>query len=140
MARCLKIYLYIHWLVYIIIHLSTFYQPLKNNSQSYAQTKIKRFPCTKFVIAPIKGFWLITEMQECTTVFISQEKDKGQSQKCKKTCQWKLIFVICSYGTWARRHAKHARHIGKWSRRHTRHVGTNIQGTLAHEHKSKQGV
>ena len=48
------------------------------------KTKIKPYHCTKFAIAPIKGFWFVREMQECTTVFISQEKDKEQSQKFKK--------------------------------------------------------
>ena len=33
-----------------------FYYPLKNNSHCYAQTKIKPFYYTQFVIAPIKGF------------------------------------------------------------------------------------
>ena len=33
-----------------------FCEPLKNNSQSYAQTKTKAFHVTKFVIALVKGF------------------------------------------------------------------------------------
>ena len=72
----------------------TFYKPLKNNSQSYAQTKIKPFYCTKFVIAPVKGFYLVREMQERTTVsFISQEKDKEHSQKYKENMFLKTYFI-----------------------------------------------
>ena len=47
----------------------TVYQPLKNNSQSFTQTKMKPFYCTKFVIAPVKGFRLIREMHKCITEF-----------------------------------------------------------------------
>ena len=56
--------------------------------------------------------------------FISLEKDNEQSQNVTKTCYWKLIFVIRSYSTWARRHTKHASHVGTWARRHARHVDT----------------
>ena len=54
-------------------------------------------------------------MQECTTVFISQEKDKEQSQKCKENMLLKtfLSFVVIQ-----------REHVGTQSR----------QGMLAREH------
>ena len=67
---------------------STFYYPLKNNFQSYAQTKVKPFYCTKFVMAPVKGFQLVRETQECTTVLFHKE----QSQKSKKNKLLKTYF------------------------------------------------
>ena len=55
--------------------------------------KQKPFHCAKFVIAPIKGFWLVREMQECTKVFISQEKRQKKLQKCKEKMLFKLILT-----------------------------------------------
>ena len=73
--------------------------------------------------------------------FISQEKERKDHYKnVRVTYYWKLIFVICSYSTWARRHEKHARHVGMWAREHARHVGTRAckharhVGTWAHKH------
>ena len=84
--------------------------------------------------------------------FISQEKErKNHYKNVRETYYWKLIFVICSYSTWARRHEKHARHVGMWAlkqarhvgtwaREHARHVGTRARkharhvGTWAHKH------
>ena len=91
-------------------------------------------------------------MQECKTVLFHREKRKNNRKSVRKTYYWKLIFVICSYSTWTRRHVgtkkharyvgtyarkarwhvrtqdtlarKHARHIGTWARKHTRHVST----------------
>ena len=65
----------------VIIHLQPFFNHLKL-TLSFTQTKIKLFYCIKFVIAPVKGFPLVRETQECTTFdipllassFISQEK------------------------------------------------------------------
>ena len=98
-------------------------EPLKNNSQSYAQTNVKPFYCTKCVIAPVKGFWFVREMQECTTVLFHRKKTKN-NHMLLKTCYWKLIFVICSCSTWTCKHAKHARHIDTWARKHARYVAT----------------
>ena len=64
---------------------------------------------------------MVREMQECTTVFISQEKDKEQSQKCKENMLLKtyLSFVVIQ----------------------REHVGTQRrQGMLAREHVSMQGT
>ena len=86
--------------------------------------------------------------------FISLEKDNEQSQNVTKTCYWKLIFVIRSYSTWARRHAKHASHVGTWARRHAstwahmhaRHVGNWVRkharhvGTWARKHARHVGT
>ena len=52
--------------VYITLS-PTVYQPLKNNSQNFTQTKIKPFYCTMFAIAPVKK--LVRKMKECTTEF-----------------------------------------------------------------------
>ena len=60
-------------LAHIIIHLSTFINYLKITLKVMLKQK-----------SPIKGFWVVREMQECATVFISQEKDKEQSQKWKE--------------------------------------------------------
>ena len=50
---------------------------LLTTSQSYAQTKIKPFYCTKFVIAPIKGIHPVRAVQECTTVlFLRKKKER----------------------------------------------------------------
>ena len=70
----------------------TFYKPLNNNSQSYAQTKIKPFYCTKSVIAPVKGFRLVRAMQECITVLFDIKTKKEQSQKCKENILLKTYF------------------------------------------------
>ena len=102
------------------LHLLSF---IKNNSQSYAQTKIKPFHCTKFV------FRLVKEMQECTAVLFHRKKIKNNHKNVRKTCYWKLIFVICSYSTW--RH-KHARHAGTWAHKHARHVGTRARKHAKH--------
>ena len=59
-------------------------------------------------------------MQECTTVFISQEKDKEQSQICKKNMLLKILSIVVI----AREHA------GTQSRK----------GMLAREHVSTQGA
>ena len=68
--------------------------------------------------------------------FVSQEKERKNSHKnVRKTYYWKLIFVICSYSTWA------SRHIGTKSTQDTlvrEHVST--QSTLAHEHVSTQNT
>ena len=51
---------------------------IKMNSQSHAQAKFKSFYCTEFVIASVKGFRLLREMQECTTFLFHTRKDKEQ--------------------------------------------------------------
>ena len=50
----------------------TVYEPLKNNPQISTRTKFKTFYIRKFVIAPVKGFRLVEEMQECSTEFSKQ--------------------------------------------------------------------
>ena len=72
--------------------------------------------------------------------FISQEKTKSNLKNVRKTCYWKLIFVICSYSTWRFKDArhvdtwphKHARHVGTWARKHARHVGTRARKHARH--------
>ena len=79
-------------------------------------------------------------MQECTTVLFHRKKTKNNHKNVRETCYWKLIFVICNYSTWARRHAKHARHVGTWgrkarkawARRHPRHVDTWARKHVRH--------
>ena len=104
----------------------TFYQPLKNNSRNYAQTKMKSFLCVKFVIAPVKGFWLVREMQECTAVIenlylsfavIAREHVATQSTQGTLTREHARHEHVI---TWTH---KHVRHIGTWAREHARHVG-----------------
>ena len=115
----------------------TFYEPLRNNSESYVETKSKPFYFRKFVITLVKGFWLVTEMEECPTVFFHRKKQRTIARKCV----WKLIFVIFSHSTWNCRHAKHASHVGTWARKARKawgceHVST--QGTLARQYLSTQ--
>ena len=93
----------------------------------------KPFHCTKFVIAPVKGFWLVREMQECTTVLFHRKMTKNNHKNERKICYWKLVFVICSYSTWARRHAKQG--MSTWPREHV-----DTLDTLAPEHVSKQST
>ena len=98
-------------------------------------------------------------MQECTTVLFHRKKTKNNHKNVRKTCYWKLIFVICSYSTWARRHAstqgtpapkaskmwarRYAIHVGMWVRKHGRYVATSAckhtkhVGTLVREHVRK---
>ena len=64
--------------------------------------------------------------------FISQEKDKEQSQNVRKTCYWKRIFVISVIAR---------EHVGMQSTQRTlvrEHVDT--PDTLAREHVSTQGT
>ena len=65
------IYLYISYLPPVIIHLLLFINHFNNKITltSFTQTKVKPFYCTKFFIAPVKSFFLVKEMQECTTEF-----------------------------------------------------------------------
>ena len=51
--------------VYMYIHIYNRYNP----SQSFSQTRIRSFYCAKFVIEPVKGFHLVTKMQECASEF-----------------------------------------------------------------------
>ena len=76
--------------------------------------------------------------------FYFSEKRQGKSTKnLRKTCHWKLNFVIWSYSTLALRHARHigmstrehARHIGTWACKHARYVGT-----WAHKHARHVGT
>ena len=56
------------------------------NTQSSAQTKMKPFYCTKFVIAPFKGFRLLREckkvMQECRNVLLLESIASIQNTIC----------------------------------------------------------
>ena len=87
----------------------------------------------------------------CATVLFGRKKTKNNHKNVRKTCYWKLTFVICSYSTWTRRHAKHARHVATWARkawarRHARHVDTWVRkherhtGTWAHKHARHVGT
>ena len=65
MTRYLKshIYIYIYQIAPSRYNLSPIiYQLPNNNSQSFTQTKIKPFHCTKFVITPVKGFCLVRDI------------------------------------------------------------------------------
>ena len=85
-------------------------------------------------------------MEECTSILFHRKKTKNNHKNVRRTCYWKLIFVICCYSTWARKHTKHARHVGKWAckarkaRKHARHIGTWARkharhvGTWARKH------
>ena len=93
-------------------------------------------------------------MQECTAVLFHRKKTKINHKNVRKTCYWKLIFVICSYSTWRRKHARnvgtwarnHVRHVGTWARNHARHVGTWARnharhaGTWARKHARNVGT
>ena len=85
MARCLKSFLIYSFGPAHYNSSLTFYLPLKNNTQSYVQTKIKPFYCTKFVIAPAKGSHLVREMQECTAVLFHRKKTKRNHKNVRKT-------------------------------------------------------
>ena len=58
----------INYIPSVLIYVLPFINHLKITLkiQSSTQTKIKPFYCTKFVIAPIKGFRLVREMPEGT--------------------------------------------------------------------------
>ena len=62
---------YINYLPSILIHVLPFTNNLKIalKVQSSTQTKIKPFYCTKFFIAPVKGFRLVGEMPEYSIEF-----------------------------------------------------------------------
>ena len=78
----------------------------------------------------------------CATVLFGRKKTKNNHKNVRKTCYWKLIFVICSYSTWTRRHAKHTRHVATWARTQdtlTREY-VSTKDTLAREHVSTQGT
>ena len=73
------IYMYKYIFIYILydlpsvlIHVLPFFNRLKITLkvQSSTQTKIKPFYCTKFVIAPVKGFHLVRETPECNIEFL----------------------------------------------------------------------
>ena len=57
------------------------------------RSAIVPFYCTKFVIAPVKGFRLARAMQECRVVFFHRKK-KEQSQKCKQNKLLKNLFLL----------------------------------------------
>ena len=79
-------------------------------------------------------------MQECAAVLFHRKKTKNNHKNVRKTCYWKLIFVICSCSTWAGRHAKHTRHAGTWARkarkvwarRQARQVGMSARKHAGH--------
>ena len=94
----------------------TFYWPLRNNSQIYAQTNMKPSYCAKFVKPPVKRFRLKRQLQECTTVLFQRQKAKNNHKNVRKIRYWKLIFLICSYSTWVRKARKIRWHVSTWSR------------------------
>ena len=66
--------IYIHTCIYIYMYIYIYHylppvKPFKSSSQRSTQRKTILFCCTKFVIAPVEGFHLVREMQECTTKF-----------------------------------------------------------------------
>ena len=84
-------------------------------------------------------------MQECTTVLFHRKKTKNNHKNIRKTCYWKLIFVICSIvrqhvdmqstlGTLTRWHVstQSTQGVRKWARRHPRHVGTWARDQARH--------
>ena len=75
------------------------------------QKRINHFIVPKFVIVPVKGFHLVREMQECTTVLFDRKKTKKKYQKSKEDMLFKIYFCYLSYSKCARRHAKHATHV-----------------------------
>ena len=85
-------------------------------------------------------------MQECTTFLFHRKKTKGNLKNVRKTSYWKLIFVICSYSTWARRYEKQARLVVTWVRKHVRQVGTwagkyaRHAGTWSRKHTRHAGT
>ena len=46
----------------------------------------------QFVIAPVKCFRLVKEMQECTTALLHRKKTKKQPHKCKEDMLLKTYF------------------------------------------------
>ena len=72
----------------------TFYKPLNNNSQSYAQTKIKPFYCTKSVIAPVKGFRMVRAMQKCITVLFQMKKKERTITKMQGKHIIENLFLL----------------------------------------------
>ena len=142
------IYMYIYIYIYIIIHQPPFINHF-NNCQGFSQKKSTHFYFAKFLMTPVKGFCLVREMQDwilkkmfqetysclpCSfdiQFFFAGKRQREITKNRSKTCYWKLIFVIWSYSTWARRHAthvgtcarEHARHVGTWARKLARQVG-----------------
>ena len=109
--------------------------------------------------------------EQCKNVqqfYFTGKERKNNHKSARKTYYWKLIFVICSYSTWARNHLgtkstqgtlpreharhvatwarNHARRVGTWARTHARHVGTWARkyarhvGTCAHKHAKHVGT
>ena len=72
----------------------TFYKPLNNNSQSYAQTKIKPFYCTKSVIASIKGFRLVRVMQQCIAFLFHGKKKERTILKMQGKLIIENLFLL----------------------------------------------
>ena len=71
MARYLEshIFIYINYLPPVIIHLPRFVNHLEIVLKVLLKEKSNYYYCTKFVIAPVKVFRLVREMQEYTTEF-----------------------------------------------------------------------
>ena len=136
---CICIYIYIY--IFIIIHHPPFINHF-NNCQGFTQKKSTHFYFAKFVMTLVKGFCLVREMQDwivkkmfqetysCLSCsfdiqfFFTGKRQREITKNRSKTCYWKLIFVIWSYSTWARRHATH---VGTCAREHARHVGTQAR-------------
>ena len=131
MYMCIYIYIYIY--IYnqlppvVIIDLPPFINYLKITLKSSTQTKIKSLYCTKFVIAPVKGFsnhWILKlnvfrDIPTCRALFLfslffTGKRQRKSTKNLSKICHWKLVFVIWSYSTWAR---GHARHLSMWGRK-----------------------
>ena len=85
--------------------------------------------------------------------YFTGKRQRKSAKNVSKRCHWKIIFVIWSYSTWARRHARHvgtwarehARHVDTWLHKHRRHVGlarwhVNTQGPLARKYATRVGT
>ena len=107
------------------------------------QKKINHFIVPMFIIAPVKGFRLVRKTQECTTVYFTRKRQRKSTKNLKKTCYWKLIFVIWVI---AREHVGAQSTQGTLAREHVSTQGTlalghiRTQDTLACEHVSTQGT
>ena len=79
------------------------------------------FIVPKFVIASVKSFRLVREMEESTAVLFHRKKTKKKYQKSKENMLLKLIFVI-------------------WFIAHEQIGAQSTQGILARDHVSTQGT
>ena len=83
-----------------MIHLPPFINHLKITLKVMPkQEKINHFIIPKFVLAPMKDFRLVREMQECTTVLFHRKKTKKKYRKSNENMLLKTYFCYLSYST-----------------------------------------